>query len=194
MPGAEKKIAAYAFLATQLNKAGDKQLASEVLRDAASLVNPQPKNYRDFMLSWTLATGYASADPSLAFPLLEDTIYRANDTIAAFIKVAEFIDVGEEIIADGELQVGAFGGSMVRGLTKELGMADSTIQMLARTDLTRTRDLTNRFDRVEVRVLAKMLVLRAVLDQKKPGSWMDGSGSPDQELFVETETGSTRPN
>ena len=51
-----------------------------------------------------LAGGYAEVNPDKAFPLLESTILRANDTISAFVKVAEFIDVNEEIIADGEVQ------------------------------------------------------------------------------------------
>jgi hypothetical protein len=184
LAGTEKKIAAFSFLAIQLNKTGEKELASEMLREAAALVNPQPKNYRDFMLSWVLATSYASAEPELAFPLLEDTIYRANDTIAAFVKVAEFIDVGEEIVADGELQVGAFGGAMVRGLTKELGMADATLQLLAKADFQKTCDLTNRFDRAEVRVLAKMLVLRAVLG---PKSAIKNAKSDGVELISESQ-------
>jgi hypothetical protein len=137
------------------------------MKDAESLVNPQPKNYQDFLLTWMLASGYAQANPDKAFPLLQDTISRANDTLAAFVKTAEFIDVNGEIIDDGEVQVGAFGGSMVRDLTRELNMADSTIRVLAKADFDKTKDLTNRFDRTEVRILAKMLVLRAVLGDKK---------------------------
>jgi hypothetical protein len=137
------------------------------MRDAEAIVNPSPKNYQDFMLTWMLVSGYANSDPDKAFPLLEETIGRANDTLAAFIKVGEFIDVAEEMIQDGEVQVGAFGGQMVRGLTSELGMADSTIQVLAKADFGKTKNLTNRFDRTEIRVLAKMMILRAVLNPKQ---------------------------
>lgn len=165
-PGREKKITGLSLLAAQVASAGDKELAAEIMKDAQGLVSTQPKNYRDFLLTWMLATGYAAADPDKAFPLLEDTISRANDTISAFIKVGEFMDANEEVIADGEVQLGAFGGSMVRGLTGELGMADNTIQQLAKVDFARTRDLTNKFDRAEVRVLAKMMVLRAILGPK----------------------------
>ncbi|PYT01552.1 MAG: hypothetical protein DMF63_01525 [Acidobacteria bacterium] len=168
-PGRDKKIMGLSMLATQVSKAGDKELAKEIMRDAESMVNPSPKNYQDFILTWMLASGYASADPDKAFPLLEETIGRANDTLAAFIKVGEFIDVAEEVIQDGEVQVGAFGGQMVRGLTKELGMADTTIEVLANADFAKTKALTNRFDRAEIRILAKMMVLRAVLDPKKAG-------------------------
>lgn len=166
-PGREKKIAALSMLAGQVAKMGDKELAGEIMRDAEAIVNPSPKNYQDFMLTWMLVSGYANSDPDKAFPLLEETISRANDTLAAFIKVGEFIDVAEEMIQDGEVQVGAFGGQMVRGLTSELGMADSTIQVLAKADFGKTKNLTNRFDRTEIRVLAKMMILRAVLNPKK---------------------------
>jgi hypothetical protein len=167
-PGRDKKVVGLSMLATQVAKMGDKELAAEIMRDAARLVNPEPKNYQDFMLTWMLASGYANSDPEKAFPLLEETIGRANDTLAAFIKVGEFIDVAEQMIQDGEVQVGPFGGQMVRGLTSELGIADATIQVLAKADFTKTKNLTNRFDRPEIRVLAKMMVLRAVLNPKDP--------------------------
>ncbi len=132
------------------------------------MVDPNPKNYQDYLLSWMLASGYAEADPDKAFPLLESTILRANDTINAFVKVAEFIDVQEEMIDDGEVQVGMFGGSMIRELTGELGMASGTIRSLVKADFVKTKNLTNTFERGEVRVLARMMVLRAVLDKRTP--------------------------
>lgn len=165
-PGRDRKVMGLSMLASQVAIAGDKELAAEIMRDAEKLVNPAPKNYQDFILTWLLASGYAAADPDKAFPLLEDTIARANDTLAAFVKVGEFIDVAEEAIQDGEVQVGAFGGQMVRGLTRELVMADTTIDVLAKADFAKTKSLTNRFDRPEIRVLAKMMVLRAVLSPK----------------------------
>lgn len=165
-PGRDKKIVSLSMLAAQVSKMGDKELASEIMRDAERLVNPAPKTYQDFLLSWMLASGYAASDPDKAFPILEETIGRANDTLAAFVKVGEFVDVAEEMIQDGEVQVGVFGGQMVRGLTRELGMADATIQVLANADFTKTKNLTNRFERPEIRVLAKMMVLRAVLNPK----------------------------
>jgi hypothetical protein len=163
-PGKDKKLMALSLLAAQVARAGDKELANEIMGDAERFVNPQPKNYQDFLMSWMLASGYAETNPDKAFPLLESTILRANDTISAFIKVAEFIDVQDEMVSDGEVQVGMFGGSMVRGVTSELGLASSTIKTLAKADFQKTVNLTNSFDRTEIRVLAKMMVLRSVLD------------------------------
>jgi hypothetical protein len=168
--GRDKKIAGLSMLAASVAKAGDKQLASEIMREAATLVNPQPKTYLDFMYSWMLASGYAVAEPDKAFPVLDDAIFRVNDLISSVVRIAEFIDVNEEVIADGEFQVGAFGGQMIRGMTGSVGMADSTITSLIDADFEKTKALTNRFERAEVRVLAKMMILRSVLGKEaKPG-------------------------
>ena len=168
MGSKDQKIMALSMLAAQVAKAGDKDLAGEIMKDTAAMVNPQPKNYKDFILVWMLASGYAEADPDKAFPLLDDAIFRLNDTITGVVKIAEFLDVAGEIVDDGEVQVGAFGGSMMREITRGLGVVDGTLRSLAKADLVKTKAMTNRFDRPEVRVLAKMLVLRAVMGEKKP--------------------------
>jgi len=169
-PERDKKIAALGMLAASVAKAGDKELAAGIMKDAQALVNPDPKNAQDFMLTWMLASGYAKSDPDKAFALLQDTISRLNETIAAFIRVGEFIDTRDELIEGGEVQVGLFGGSMVREMTKNLGIADSTIKSLAKADFGKTKNLTNGFDRPEARILAKMLVLRAILTKTKESS------------------------
>jgi hypothetical protein len=177
MGGKDQKIMALSMLAAQVAKAGDKELAGEIMKDASAMVNPQPKNYKDFLLVWMLASGYAEADPDKAFPLLDDAINRLNDTITGVVRIAEFLDVSGEIVDDGEVQVGAFGGSMMREITRGLGVVDGTLRSLAKADLVKTKALTNRFDRPEVRVLAKMLVLRAVMGNK-PAPDEDESAGP----------------
>jgi len=170
MPGKDKKVTGLSLLAAQVYKLGDKDLAAEIMRDAASFVNPQPRNYQEFILSWLLAAGYSSMDSDRSFSILEDTVNRCNDVIEAAVKVAEFMDTNDEIIIDGELQIGGFGGgaSMLKSLTNTLAGFDPTIQALAKSDFQKTRDLTNRFNRPEARVFAKMLVLRAVLGKQQP--------------------------
>lgn len=181
--GRDKKIAGLSMLAASVAKAGDKQLASEIMREAAALVNPQPKTYLDFMYSWMLASGYAVAEPDKAFPVLDDAIFRANELISSVVRIAEFVDVNEEVIADGEFQVGAFGGQMIRGMTGSVGMADSTITSLIDADFEKTKALTNRFERSEVRVLAKMMILRSVLGKDaKQGTTPDEIGEEEIDI------------
>ncbi|CAN5869240.1 hypothetical protein BH20ACI4_BH20ACI4_28050 [soil metagenome] len=161
------KITALSGLAAQIAKSGDQELALQFMKQAESFVNNTPKNYLDYMQMWLLASGYAQVNADKSFPILETAIYNLNDTIAAFIKVAEFIDVNGEIIEDGEVQVSGFGGG---GITRELigglGASEPTIRALSEADFGRMRNLSNKFDRTEVRILAKMLILRAVFDSK----------------------------
>jgi hypothetical protein len=163
----EKKLAALTALAMQVAQLGDKKLASEVLEEAGRLINLQPVNYRDYMEIWMLITAYSNIDAEKSFPLLENTIYRLNDTLAAFVKVGEFIDVQGDMVEDGEVQLGSFGGGMTRELLRGLGSSDTVVRNLAVADFEKMKSITNRFDRHEVRVLAKMLVLRSVLGNLK---------------------------
>lgn len=166
-PGRERKIVGLSLLAGQVAMAGDKELAATLMKEAESFASPQPKNYQDFMLTWLLISGYSEVDTDKAFPMLTETILRLNDTIAALIKGAEFIDTHGDMIADGEVQINQFGGSMLRSLTKELKIAEPTLRNLAKADFAKTKAVTNTFERAEVRVLAKMMVLRTILSENK---------------------------
>ncbi len=167
--GRDKKIIGLSMLAAQVAKLGDQQLADQIMRDAEGLVNPQPKNAKDFLYSWMLVSGYAESNPEKAFGILDNLIYRANDLLGAAVKIGEFVDINEEIFNEGEVQIGSFGGSMVRGLTGGLGMGAGPLKSLAKADFKRLAGITDRFERPEARVLAKMLVLRTIYDDKKSG-------------------------
>ncbi|MDM7922100.1 MAG: hypothetical protein QUS14_07345 [Pyrinomonadaceae bacterium] len=172
--GRGKKIMALGMLAAQVRKAGDTQLATDIMRDASALVSTNPKNYQDFMYTWMLISAYSQADPDKAYPTIEETILRLNDLISAFVRIGEFVDVAEEMIVDGEVQVGAFGGGMLRGISGQMNIADSVLMTLAVHDFDKLKNVTNRFDRTELRVMAKMMVLRTVFG-KKPEKNLDAA-------------------
>lgn len=165
-PGRDKKIMALSALAASVKQAGDADLAAEIMREAESFIRPDPRNYQDFIATWSVISGYAAAEPNRAFMMLDDTIYRANEVIAAFVRVGEFIDVTEQMIVDGEIQLGSFGGGMIRGLSSELNVAEATIGLLVDADLARTKAAADKFDRPETRVLARMMILRNILGTK----------------------------
>ncbi len=167
-PGRMEKVMILSAVATQIAKADHRELSIELMSEAAAQVPMNPKNYQDFMLMGALVSGYAHVDPERAFPIIEDAIMRGNGLISAFVRVGEFIDLNEEMIVDGEVQVGGFGGDFMPGMKAVLQMANPVIKPLAETDFARMAALTNRFDRPETRVLAKMLVLRALLDKPSP--------------------------
>lgn len=160
------KIMLISQLAGQLSKMGDKESASELMREAEAFGTQYPRNYLDYIQNYMLASGYAEVEPEKAFPILESSIVNLNETISAFIKVGEFIDVGGEFIEDGEVQVGAFGGAFINGFLSELGQGEGTIRNLVKTDFQRTADLAGKFDRTELRILVKMLILRSLINKK----------------------------
>lgn len=175
-PSRTAKISGLSAIAIQAAKVGEKELAAEILNDAAGLVNPQPMTYADYSHSLILIAGYAEVQPEKAFPILEDAISRINDTIDAFIKVGEFIDLGGEIIVDGEVQLGAFGGQQLQSISNRADVATSTIRTLALSDFARTRRMAGNFERAEVRVFAKVLIIQAVLDAQdaaEPAEFFD---------------------
>ncbi len=164
--GTDRKIAALGLLAVQAAKAGDKKLANDLMSDARSLLTPDPRNYQDFINIWIFASIYAQIDARESFPLVEDMAYRLNDTIEAFVKVGEFIDNRGDILRDGEIQTGGFGGSMARGLPITLPGVEPTLRSMAAADIDRTKQLPDRFQRPEVRILARMLLINAVMPRK----------------------------
>lgn len=157
------KIAALSTLAKQVKRLGDSKLASDIMSEAHALVRPNPRNFLDYAMVWMLASGYAEVEPDEAFPLIEDSIYRLNDSIGAMVKVAEFIDVQGEVVIDGEVQLGSFGGSMTRGVVGMLENSGNVLKSLSIADFERTKALAGKFEKPEVRILARFLVLRSVL-------------------------------
>lgn len=164
---AATKIAGLGALAVVVSKSGDQELARQIMSDAATLVNPYPKTYVDYTVLMALAAAYAEIQPERSFMLLEGAMGKINQLIASFGTIAEFIDISEDMIIDNEFQVGAFGGGMLAGLTGQLGTAENSIGSLAVADYNRLVAIANRFERNEARVLAKMLIIRSLLDDGK---------------------------
>lgn len=169
------KIGVLTVVATRLKELGDDARAKELVDEADGLVTNRPKNYQDYMEVWVLASGIATVDPERSFSRLEDAIFRVNDVINAGIIIAEFADVNGEIVQDGELLVGAFAGGMTANISRSLAQSGNVILGLARSDFERTKMLAERFDRPEVRILAKTLVLEAVLNDE-PGKQKQQQG------------------
>lgn len=159
-----EKIAGLSILAANVKQIGDQKLASQLMDEASVLVTQQPRNFIDYMQVWTLVSGYAAVDAEKAFPIMEQAIFQLNDTIEAFVKVGEFMDVGEDIVIDNEIQLGSFGGSMTQGFIGNLNGSKSVLRNMAASDFAKTKTVANGIRRTEVRIFAKMLIMRSILD------------------------------
>lgn len=158
-----EKIGIMTAAALTMKNLGEDELAMEVMNEASGFVTSNPKNYMDFLNVWILSGGLVQVAPERAFGRLEDAIFRINDVINAGITIAEFIDTNDDIVQDGELLIGAFAGGMTANLSRSLPQAGSVLVGLADADFARTKALADRFDRPEIRVLAKTMILAVVL-------------------------------
>ncbi len=159
-----EKVAGLSILATNVKRIGNQKLASQLMDEASVLVTQQPRNYIDYLQIWTLAGGYATVDAAKAFPILEQAVFQLNDTIEAFVKVGEFVDVGEDIVIDNEVQLGSFGGSMTQSFVGNLDGSESVLKNMAEADFAKIKAITNGIRRTEVRILIKMLIMQSILD------------------------------
>lgn len=160
------KIGILTTAAAVLKKLGDQTLADDLVNEALGHVTSNPRNYEDFMNIWILAGGLVEVRPDIAFNRLEDAVFRLNDVVNAGITIAEFIDVDGDIIQDGEVLIGAFASGMTADMSRILVSGNSVVLGLAENDLARTRALAEKFDRAEIRILAKTLVLAVVLGDR----------------------------
>lgn len=140
-------------LAIQAATAGEKESALAVLEEAERFTNLQPKEMKEFNEIWLLARGYASVKPERSFALVEDTIFRLNGVIDAYIKFTEF-QSGASVIENGELKMGDYGGHMF-GFFYSTG---DVIAKLAEADFARAKDLADKFERPEFRVETRLLI------------------------------------
>jgi hypothetical protein len=160
----EERIAALAQLAASVAQKGDKKIALQLLEEARNLSPSRPKYSRQLVAQLQIARAYAVVDPDQSFAILEPTIDQLNDIIAAGILIGEFF-AEEDAVRDDELVIQPF-VQMVEYFQSQYG---KDLNMLARANFTRTRDAAERFQRYEVRLLARLLVAQSVLAPKSEG-------------------------
>ncbi|MCU0240048.1 MAG: hypothetical protein MUC29_11455 [Pyrinomonadaceae bacterium] len=155
----EMRFSALIALANQSVKLEKKDLAERFLEEARVLNNSQLKKQQDFSFSFQLASSYAQLDTDKSFMILENTIYQLNEVISAFIKVSEYNgSFGGMSIEEGELQMASNQFS-----NRFFSISPDTSQKLAAKDFERLKNLTDKFERLEMRVESKILIIKNLL-------------------------------
>ncbi len=167
--GRSQKFMMLAQMAYTLGQNGKTKEAKEILGDAERMTAPQAKKAAEMLEALALIRAYSVVEPDKAFQLLETMIYELNDVINGFVKVANFA-VGEMIMANGEIDLTGFGseflGSRGLGGLASMGLNEILVN-LAKADFDRTASLSDKFERPEVRLTAKMIVLRSLMPQSQ---------------------------
>jgi hypothetical protein len=169
----EERMMATIGISLALVARGDKKTAKDLLDETRSRLVAQPKFAADMLAHLLVAHAYVSVDPPIAFEMLEGLVFQSNDLVAAMIKLGEFA-LGNSAIENNEIRFGGVGQfflGMVMGITSERGGAfgnqfgdfQSDFAKLAVADFDRLQALTNKFDRTELRLIARILVLQSLL-------------------------------
>ena len=154
----EERARAMVELALMLKEKGEDEEAASLVDEAATLIKTDLKDEKQTNALLTLLSAYAVIDPAKAFVLAERTVDRANSQISMLMLLDKVVKTGavkkSEIILDQ-------GGIMpVEFLVLKYGKG---VAALAKADFTRTRALADRFDRNELRLFARLLIVKGLL-------------------------------
>ncbi|HWT00529.1 MAG TPA: hypothetical protein VN256_09800 [Pyrinomonadaceae bacterium] len=166
----EERVMALAQLAEGAVNKGDKKLALALLDEASEMSSARAKNARQLLAQLAVARGYAPLDASRSLAILESAVDQLNELLAAGVLLGGFF--AEEFVRDDEIMMEILVGISGEFFTRYVG----DISTLARADFDRTRALADRFQRPEVRTIARMLVAQSVLTpQGSPAARPAGS-------------------
>jgi hypothetical protein len=153
----ERRAIALTQLAATVAAKGNKKIALQLLNEARSLVNYRAKNFMQMGAQLQVAQAYAALDPERSLAMLEPIIDQLNELVAAGSVIGGFIS--EEFVKDDEIAMEPV-SEMLAAFGKQFG---DDLSNLTRVDFDRTRAAAERFQRSEVRLVARLLVVQSVL-------------------------------
>lgn len=157
----EERALMLAQIATALMAKGEKKIARQLLDEAYGMVNYRAKNITQLGAQLLVAQAFVKLAPERSLAQLEAIVDQLNELLAAAVTLGGFV-LDEEVMHDDEIRLEIF--------TSALPMFSSQytpdLRSLAVFDFERTRSLAERFQRDEVRMMARLLVAQSVLGEQ----------------------------
>lgn len=155
------KIAALVNLAVayrQKNTEESQKIAEDLMTEAAAFVNLTPETESDFDELKPFIDGYATVKPEKTFELLAPIIEKSNELINAYVLLTNYHNKSYPYVEDNEIIFGAQEGySSFSGAYKNLA------RKLATSDFERAVNLVQSFQRADVRIAAKLILVQSIL-------------------------------
>lgn len=158
-------------LAAAAKNIGETKKALEILDEAERLINRDPKIKIEYSDNRNLADAYAEIEAEKSFQILENMIYRLNGVIDGYIKFMEY-SANQRSVENGELVINNNSGQF----TNYISLSPSALQTLAEKDFNRLRDVSDKFERPEVRIATRLIFARALLNPNQKKSITFSSG------------------
>ena len=159
----EKRALALAEIAMMLEKKGQHDEALKLLDEAQTMVKLDltSQSQSEALLAVLLAD--AIIDPDRAFTAIEPIIDRANDNLGKLLLLDKLIKSG--FVKDGEIKLQHSGIISADFAVFKYGKG---VVALANADFNRTKSLTDRLQRNELRVMARLLMVQSLMRSGEP--------------------------
>jgi hypothetical protein len=158
----EERARAMAELAVVLEKKGDHDEAVKLLDEARTFIKVDFESETQSNSLLALVAAYAVVEPPKAFAIIERTIDRANDQIARALLLDKIARTG--VVKHGELLMQNSGVIPPEYMLFRYGKA---LIALANADFNRTRAAADRFDRMELRLMMRLLLAQSLLEDRR---------------------------
>jgi hypothetical protein len=145
-------------LAITLEKKGKHDEALSLLDEAQTLIKTGFENESQTNALLALVGAYALVEPAKAFGIIERTVDRANDEMAKLLLLDKFISTG--IVKKGEILMQHSAMIPIDFAVFKYGKG---VAALANADFDRTLAAADRFERNELRLMARLLLAQALL-------------------------------
>jgi hypothetical protein len=159
----EQRAQAMAELAVLLEKKGEHEEAIKLLEGARTLVKVDLNSATHTNALMALIVAYALVDPAKAFAMIEPIVERANADVSRLMLLAKMAK--NDAVRNGEIVLQGSGIMPVDFLLFKFGAG---VVALAKADFNRTRGAADRFERPELRLMARLLLAQALLRANKP--------------------------
>ena len=153
----EQRALAMSELAILFEKQGKHDEAVKLLDDARLLVKIDLNSQKQSNALLALLLAYALVDPGKAFGIIEPIIDRANDDVSKLLLLDKIAKTG--VTRNGEILL----DQPQIPIDYSMFKYSAGVLALAKSDFARTRTLADRFQRNELRMLARLMLARAVL-------------------------------
>lgn len=159
----------------------DKETASKLMDEAKRLIDDTPQDEDAVSDYLKVASGFAYVDSTVAFSMLDAFASQASDIVTAAALLAKF-DKRNTNFKNGEMV-------LTRGLPRvgnSIFQYGKELNLLAAADIDRLRNMADKFQRDDARLLLKLYIVQAFFGKKIGLEGSSGSGFAGGENMVIT--------
>jgi hypothetical protein len=154
----EVRAQAMAEIAAGLEKKGKHDEALTLLDEARTMIKLDLNSETQSNALLALVGAYALVEPTKAFGIIERTVDRANDEMMKALLLDKIVRSG--MVKKGEIRMQNSGIMPIDFAVFKYG---KSVAALAKADFDRTRAAADRFERNELRLMARLLLAQALL-------------------------------